>query len=144
MQDGKEYVYDPVNGKYVPVVDATQRIKEMTDKTPPNEEEVKAFYRKRIGMLRDSPHLNEEEKARRVADIEKLANMREAPKESYEDPPPPGGVGFGVFYKDGELGFTRSAKLHHYIICPATAGGDNATFLYLTATNGCDRKYSVS
>ena len=134
-QEGEEYVYDPVNGKYVLVVDATQKIKEITEKTPPSEKEVNAFYHKRMGMIQVSSHLNDEEKKQRIANIKKLVKRQKAPKEDYKDPPPPGGVGFGVFYKSGELSFIRSAKLHHHIICPQTVGGDNTDYLYLTATN---------
>ncbi len=133
-KDGKEYVYDPVKGNYAPVVDTTQKISEMTEKTAPREDELKAFRRKRVDLLRESPSLSEEEKEKRITNLEGLGKMQK-PKKHAGNLPVPGGVGFGTFYRDGQLGFTRSAKLHHHIICPATAGGDNNDYLYLTATN---------
>lgn len=134
LKDGNEHVYDPMTGMYMPIVDATQKFKEITDRTPANEEELNTFYCKRIGMIRKSPYLTEDEKAQRIRDFMVQANLQE---DSYAsgDQREYGLVAFGVYYKPDKLGFTRSTKLHHHIISPATAGGDNADFLYLTATN---------
>lgn len=50
-------------------------------------------------------------------------------------PPPPGGVGYGFFYRDGTLLWSNSTASYQSMIVPRTPGGDVYTWLYNTTTN---------
>lgn len=50
--------------------------------------------------------------------------------------PAPGGVGYGMFYKETfRADFAAGTDLVWEVVCPEVAGGNNATYLYETATN---------
>lgn len=132
---GRTSIHDPIRKRAIPVVDATRKFREMADAAPAPEEEVRAFLRKRIALIRDSRHLDDAGKERRIGELEQLLDGSATGACPPEILPVPGGVGFGVFYRPGLLGFAQSARLYHTFVCPSTAGGDNADYLYLTATN---------
>jgi hypothetical protein len=126
--DGQMFVYDPRSRRHEPVDDARDEMEEMSRQHPTTEEEQEAFYLHRQKLLEESD-LSEQQKARSEVTVEK------ALKYVNRNPPVPGGVGAGVWYRNGQLLFQRSTALYHYIIAPSLAGGVTNTWLYLTATN---------
>lgn len=127
-KDGQTLVYDPRSRSHEPVDDAREEMAEISRQNPTTEEEQEAFYSHRRKLLEESD-LSDEQKARSEIVIQKALNSFD------RNPPVPGGVGAGVWYRNGQLLFQRSTALYHYIITPARAGGATNTWLYLTATN---------
>ncbi|MEZ4237751.1 MAG: hypothetical protein R3F59_16715 [Myxococcota bacterium] len=52
-----------------------------------------------------------------------------------DEPPPPGGVGYGFWYGDTEFAWTAETVLIQGLVAPRKPGGDVTTWLYNTATN---------
>lgn len=127
-REGKSLVYDPRSKSHVPVHDVRDEMEQTSRQNPTTEEEQEAFYSHRRKLLEESD-LNENQKARSETVIEKELKFLN------NKPPVPGGVGAGVWYRDGQLLFQQSTALYHYIITPSQAGGATNTWLYLTATN---------
>jgi len=66
-----------------------------------------------------------------------LRKYRGKKKTGKRIPPVPGGVGYGVYYKQNfQWSFSNFSCLDFGILTPAAAGGNSTGFLYLTATNG--------
>lgn len=110
--------------------------------------ELHAFFESKRRVINSHPHLTSAEKARALASIDQAeANVeRAAPLADAEgdagggdgedgEPPLPGGVGFGVFYRPAyKTDFDTGTAAEYTILCP-THAGDVRGWLYLTAMN---------
>ncbi len=108
------HILDEERGMYLPVIDKTHRFQKMSKPST-----AKAFKGKRI--------------VKKNLLLEEFRN----PESKLFRPPVPGGVGYGVFYKQEiQWAFSNFTCLDFCIIVPERVGGDSAHLLYLTATNG--------
>jgi hypothetical protein len=115
----------------LPVVDRAAEFQEIAKKQRVSEKEKEAFLRAKSRLAKSLSHLGDKEL--RTA----LENIRSDRGFDFtkEHEQPPGGVGFGVFYKAGQLSFSDSTEIRKRVIYPSQAGGDLSDYLYLTSTN---------
>jgi hypothetical protein len=102
--------------------------------TPPVDYELRRRFlgnRRRIARS----HVLAGTAARRRA-LEDLAVLGPTGELAEVEAPVPGGVGYGMFYA-GQFkeDFAQGTALYWEIVCPASAGGSVADYLYITATN---------
>jgi hypothetical protein len=112
--------------------------------------DLQAFLESKREMIRSHARLTPSEKATALAEIDRAeaegasagADATKADAEGgdgeggEDDPPVPGGVGYGVFYDEAyKTDFETGTAAEFYIICPTTPGGNVGTWLYLTAMN---------
>ncbi|HEX6038985.1 hypothetical protein [Longimicrobium sp.] len=117
---------------------------------PLNEKaELRAFLESKRRMIRANPHLTSAERAAALANIDQAqAKVERAGTElesegdaggvdgGDDDPPLPGGIGFGVFYRSAyKTDFGTGTAAEYTILCPTFPGGDVHSWLYLTAMN---------
>jgi hypothetical protein len=116
-------------------------------------EELRAFLESKRRLIRSHLHLTSAEKARALADIDRIeANAEGAAPDAASgddagggdgadgEPPLPGGVGFGVFYRPAfKMDFHTGTAAEYTIFCPTRPGGDVHSWLYLAATNRASR-----
>lgn len=110
--------------------------------------ELRAFLESKRRVIRAHPYLTSAEKARALASIDKAeANVEGAAAGADSEgdsgggdgadgePPLPGGVGFGVFYRPAyKSAFDTGTAAEYTILCP-THAGEIQGWLYLTAMN---------
>lgn len=121
----------PGDPSLAPLEDRTEYFKEISKANPVPEEATRAFIANRFRMLASDPALSDGQKK---AAHESLA--MKLGKAAVSDQPVPGGVGYGMFYTSAfKTAYNLGTKLQFDYICPATAGGNVNTWLYLTATN---------
>jgi hypothetical protein len=123
--------FDPAGKRHLPVRDVRQEMEEISRRNPTTEEEKQAFFDSKRRLLEDAD-LNGELKERALAHVQ---GWRERCATAREDPPVPGGVGAGVWYRADKVHFNTYTALYFYIVTPAAAGGNTNTWLYLTSTN---------
>jgi hypothetical protein len=133
--------------------DAREEIARVSRRRPNEKAEVRAFLESKRRMIRSHPHLTSAEKARALADVDRIeARVESGAPEADADgdtgggdtdegePPLPGGVGFGVFYRPRyRVDFDTGTAAEYTILCPTRAGGDVHGWLYLTAMNRASR-----
>jgi len=114
MKKGKPYpkklthIFDEGTGGYLPVIDRADAFKALSRRSS-----AAAFKKKRM---------------------EKVSILK---KERRKKPPVPGGIGYGVYYKQAyQWNFSNFSCLDMSVLAPETAGGNSSNYLYLTATNG--------
>lgn len=116
---------------------------------PPNEKaELRAFLESKRRMIRAHPNLTKAEKASALSNIDQVEATVESagPEGSGGDagggegadgePPLPGGVGMGVFYRPAyKTAFNTGTAAEYTILCPTFPGEGIHSWLYLTAMN---------
>jgi len=108
------HFFDESKGVYLPVADKTTQFKKMSSVS--SAVKFKKF---------------------RNTQKTELRKLRKQENERVIKQPIPGGVGYGVYYKQSfQWSFTNFSCLDFCILTPASVGGDSGNFLYLTATNG--------
>jgi hypothetical protein len=106
---------------------------EITKKTPRDAEAEKAFLASKLHMAQTHPALDLTARAAAAAEIAAALKVAKVKKPTG---PVPGGVGYGVFYKDSfKKNWVTGTAISWDIICPTPPGGNVNNFLYLTATN---------
>ena len=126
-------VFDPELNQFAPMRDRREEMKRISENYPTSEEEKATFLRHERAddrAVASSQRRGEAGGAGPLAWARRAAQCKsDARLAVYGD------VGFGVFYKSGQLAFANFSILYHYILGPATLGGDVNNFFYLTATN---------
>ncbi|HEY5852974.1 MAG TPA: hypothetical protein VIW24_02695 [Aldersonia sp.] len=116
------------------VADRRSRFRKLTRETPEDPQAQRAFLAAKMAMLRRSDDLDDETRA----DAQRML-VRTAGDATFAEAdllPPPGGVGYGMFYNNiFRTRFARGTALYYEIVCPHQPGGNVNTYLYLTATN---------
>jgi hypothetical protein len=156
VSDGEVLAYEPTDDKYVPVVDATDQFNRLLEKFPISKRTKQAFYRQRvklteeadvpaeqkIALLRKLGHdiqdVAADTRSRQVMLRDFFSQPIEEEDEGEEPPSPmpvPGGIGFGIRFKDDELLFNDSSTLYSYIVTNWSVGSPRNRWLYLTSTN---------
>ncbi len=103
----------------------------ITKQTPRDTAAEQAFFASKLHLLKTHPTLH---LAERQATVAEFAVRLKRPKK-YTGPPP-GGVGYGMFYHPTfKTNFATGTAIYWEIICPNPPGGNVNTWLYLTATN---------
>lgn len=112
IENGKLLMLNPMTGEFLPVINVEEEMRKLQAATEKTEEDIefeRLFAERRSLKLRSG---------------------------SDATLPPPGGVGYGMFYKSAfQNNFTYGTSIAHDIICPATPGAGVTTTLYLTSTN---------
>ncbi len=67
-----------------------------------------------------------------IGDLRRLRDLEERAK---VETPPPGGVGYGFYYRDADFRWSNSTATYQRMIAPGKPGGDVSTWLYNTTTN---------
>jgi hypothetical protein len=128
---GKLPVPSPVSG--FAVADMRKQFAKVTKETPRDAKAESAFIASKLHMLRTHPALHLT--ARKTLTTAFAGRLKKQLAKKYTGPPP-GGVGYGVFYNDSfKTNFATGTAIYWEIICPNPPGGNVTTFLYLTATN---------
>lgn len=153
-ENGRLNIYSATEGRYLPVNDIRDEVAKISKRASRNKAAEKAFLDSKKRLVMSDPNLTGSEKRQALERIKKIIERTyaEAPDprpicdtldcEPFEpiDPidtaPTPGGVGYGVFYNsDFKIGFNWGSGVEFSAICPSRVGGNNASWLYLTATN---------
>ena len=126
--------FKPDTQEYVAVNDARERARE--DSIEPSAEERKAFYRRRIQLI-ESSDIPAERKSRLLAELNESLEFEELDTNAEDDevPPLPGGVGYGTYYKEEALRFSKHSVLYYRIVTLSSIGSAKNQWLYLTSTN---------
>jgi hypothetical protein len=134
-QDGSKLVFKPDTGEYILVNDVREKWKHGAEDFRTTKAERQAFYQQRIQLIETSQGRDELRQ-------ELLANLNESVKDEEAGPddlddfqPVPGGVGYGAYYRSGQLRFTDSSVLYYKIVTIPEVGNVNNNWLYLTSTN---------
>lgn len=116
------------------VADRRTRFRKLTRETPEDPLAQRAFLASKVAMLRRSDDVGDETRA----DAQRML-VRAAGDATFAEAdllPPPGGVGYGMFYTNSfRTRFARGTAFYYEIVCPHQPGGNVNTYLYLTATN---------
>lgn len=127
--------YRPHTDEYIQVDDITDQVKQISDEYRPRREEKEAFYQQRIKLV-EKASMSADQKSDLLQDLkESVEQVKAKPEPEPEEPPIPGGVGYGAFYRDGALRFDDSSTLYYYIVTPSDIGNAANEWLYLTSTN---------
>ncbi len=132
-------IYSRILDRELPFHDAREEFARPAWRSAREKAEIQAFLESKRQMIRSPPQLTAQEKEEALAEID--GRSSEQAEEAEEDdpdaaPPPPGGVGYGIFYKpEYKVDWETGSAIELYIVCPAVAGGNVGTWLYLTATN---------
>jgi hypothetical protein len=133
IENGKTLAFNPEKNEYIPVNDVREETKRASQEYPPTKEEKQLFYQQKIKRV-ESLEIPYEQKKDLLDELEEAAQ-----EEEEEDPPIPkpipGGVGFGIFFRDEALEFTNSSTLFYHIVTIPTIGAISNEYLYLTSTN---------
>jgi hypothetical protein len=106
------HIYDEESNQYLPVINKVSEFKKLSKRSS-----AVFFKKRRLEKIQVLKHKN----VKRVK----------------KKPPVPGGVGYGIYYKQSyQWDFTNFSALDFGILFPMTVGGDSQDYLYLTATNG--------
>lgn len=133
--DTHETDQKPASNAEPPVRDLTKEIADASKNAPAIPGEVEAFLRSKARLIKGHQGLDENARGNALAHLELAANeFSEAPVAI--EPPPPGGVGYGFFYRPPfKNAFATGTAIEFIVICPTTPGGNVADWLYLTAMN---------
>lgn len=113
--------------------DERKRTAEWSAAAPRNRALERAFLTAKIHALRTDPRRTP---AARTGELQQLLPRVAKELVGEVDIPPPGGVGYGMFYEDAfRTSFQSGTAISCEYICPVPPGGNVSTFLYLTATN---------
>jgi hypothetical protein len=130
-KNGKTLLLDFQSGTYLPTADLRTKIAKLSQSAPRDRRFEQAFIASKIRMAKTHAQLGA---ARRDAAVSQLRTV--LPGRPKETPPPPGGVGYGVFYTDAfRSAFATGTVLAVDFLAPTRPGGNVSTWLYLTATN---------
>lgn len=140
LQDGNRLAFHPEANIYLPVNDAREKSKIVSDQHPLSYEAKKAFYQQRLKRVEASKLPGE----RKNQLLTRLQNsLKEAESKADVGVPPsapkPEGRGFGVFYRENELTYETSSTLFYRIVAVPDVGTDLSEWLYLTSTNHSPR-----
>jgi hypothetical protein len=122
--DETDSLYDPQSKSRVPIRDREESTLEISDSAPPSAEEIEGFRQHR-------------------SQLTQVVNAVADPRCVSFPFPPPGGVGSGVFFRDGVFSFENETAIYWHIVAPQLLGGNpHAPLLYLTSSNhasmGCE------
>jgi hypothetical protein len=147
----RDKIYSRAAGRTLRVHDARAEIERASRRSHRERDEISVFLESKREMIRSHARLTSAEKARALAEIDQAVAAAESSDGSPEpaaegdsgggdgaddDPPVPGGVGFGVFYDTAyKLDFDSATAAEFLILCPARAGGNLKNWLYLTSMN---------
>lgn len=133
-------VYSRILDRELPVHDARAEFARPPWRSAREKAEVQAFLESKKRMVQSDPRLTPQEKSEALAEIDSLSPEHAEEDSEEDDPdnvaPPPGGVGYGVFYQPGyKIAWDTGSAFESYIVCPTVPDGNVSTWLYLTATN---------
>jgi hypothetical protein len=143
----RKEIYSRALDRTLPVHDARAEFARMPRRSRNDKEALRAFLESKREMIRSHARLTAAEKRRALAEIDSIeAGAGDGAPEAGsdtggvdggdDDPPLPGGVGFGVFYDAAyKFAFDSGTAAEFSILCPDRPGGNVDTWLYLTATN---------
>ncbi|HEV2826791.1 MAG TPA: DUF1542 domain-containing protein [Pyrinomonadaceae bacterium] len=158
-QSGKPtHIYSRALGQYLPVNDVRDQIAELSKNAHRDKKFERGFLESKKALIKANPNLSDDEKRIGIERINKIISRTGLGKGSpplpqpiepidppddppdyppvINPPPPPGGIGFGILYNESyRTAFTGGSVVDYNIVAPQTAGGNNGTWLYLTATN---------
>lgn len=98
-----------------------------------NSDAERAFVASKLHILKTHPAFDI---VARGALVSQLVDRLARTEKDLATTPPPGGVGYGLFYNAGfKTGFSKGTSFYYEIVCPDPPGGNVNTFLYLTGTN---------
>jgi hypothetical protein len=119
----------PAVEQHAGISDVRSEFEHMSKATPRNIADEQAFVANKMRLLQTQPGLD-------PITREALANQLAKQLKLDLKAPPPGGVGYGMFYNAAfKSGFATGTSFYYEIVCPTRPGGNVSTFLYLTATN---------
>lgn len=159
---GETLAYDPTEDEYIPVVDAKDEFKKLSEGSSVPEDTKQAFYRERQKIVEEA-ELPDEQKGKLLRDIRQYIDEGDKERsrrnsrdnsspsietESDDEEPPipmpvPGGVGSGVFFKTGKLLFSNYSTLYCFITTKPSAGPSLNRWMYLTSTNRAPRCFEA-
>lgn len=133
-------VYSRILDRELPVHDAREEFARPVWRSAREKSEIQAFLANKRRMIQSHPQLTPQEKQEALAEIDSLSSEQTEEGAEEDDPdaalPPPGGVGYGIFYKpEYKVAWETGSAIEFYFACPTVAGGNVNTWLYLTATN---------
>lgn len=123
----------PSNRPHKAIEDQQAKFAEITAKTPVDQNFRNAFMQSKLRIAVTHPHVDFAARDQAVASlVERLGPQADELKK----PPPPGGVGYGIFYTTPfKTGWGHGTSFACDFVCPSPPGGNVNTWLYLTATN---------
>lgn len=144
----RNQIYSRALDRTLPVRDARAEFASASRRHRLPKDSLHAFLENKREIIRSHARLTASEKARALAEIDRMEHGESgSPEEGSasdgggseggeDEPPLPGGVGFGVFY-DGafKMDFESGTAVEYSILCPTTPGGNVDRWLYLTASN---------
>jgi hypothetical protein len=118
------------------VSDRRSKFRQLTRATPADPHAERAFFASKLAVLRSHPKLAASTRREAEQALAQAAGMATAAELAAAVEPPPGGVGYGMFYTNQfRTRFSRGTAFYYEIVCPHQPGGNVSDFLYLTATN---------
>lgn len=134
-QNGTTHVFKPDTSEYIPVNDLREQWKHGAEEFPTTKEERQAFYQQRIQLI-ESSEGRDELRQELLANLNESVKGEEAEPDDLDEPQPvPGGVGYGAYYRSGQMRFTDSSVLYYKIVTIPEVGNVKNKWLYLTSTN---------
>lgn len=123
----------PLDGE---VADRRSRFRKLTKDTPADPLADRAFLASKLAVLRSHPELTASTRRAAEATIAQAAGVDSVAQLTAAVTPPPGGVGYGMFYTNQfRTRFARGTAFYYEVVCPHQPGGNVSDYLYLTATN---------
>jgi hypothetical protein len=122
----------------VRTADARDRFAEITRERPdPHRAQAeRAFAAGKLHLAHTHPAHDLAERAQVLHDLAQALGPAALDTPADDDPPVPGGVGYGFFYNQGfQTAFDLGTALTWDIICPDAPGGNVTDWLYVTAMN---------
>lgn len=122
----------PSNRPHGAIEDHQAVFAEITAKTPVDQNFRNAFMQGKLRIASTHPQQTLAARDQAVASL--VERMGDEADQSRR--PPPGGVGYGMFYTSAfKTGWGHGTSFSCDFVCPSPPGGNVNTWLYLTATN---------
>ncbi|AIC71881.1 Uncharacterised protein [Mycobacteroides abscessus subsp. abscessus] len=118
------------------VADRRSKFRKLTAETPRDPSAERAFLASKLAVLQSHPKLSAATRYEGEQTLAEAAGLADSAQLAAAVAPPPGGVGYGMFYTNSfRTRFARGTAFYYEIVCPHQPGGNVADYLYLTATN---------
>jgi hypothetical protein len=113
--------------------DARAAFRRLASKAKPDPHFHEAFVKHRHHIAATHPFLSAHQRRSAVSELQASSpTVRSIP----EDPPIPGGIGYGMYYTETfRAAFSEGTALYWEIVCPSEVGGNVTDYLYITAMN---------